>query len=463
MNDLKRQMKLGAFLQPFGHHVAAWRYAGTQVNAANDMQHHIELAQTAERGLFDMLFVADTLTLWGTDPQVLSRMAHVAWMEPITLMSALSVVTKNLGLVCTASTTYDEPFLLARRFGSLDIISGGRAGWNLITSANASEAFNFSRETHPDKDQRYQRAREFADVVVGLWESWDDDAFIRDKESGRFFHPDKLHVLNYKGKHFSVRGPLNVARSRQGHPVMVQAGASDDGRDLAAETADVVFTAHPSLESAQAFYKDLKQRAAEVGRNPAHVKIMPGFFVTVGRTKAEAEDKFARVQALIHPDVGVRLLSNFLGFELSGYPVDGPLPEIPPSRVTSTRVQLLTDLARSENLTIRQLYTRIAGGRGHIQFIGTPTEVADELERWFTGAAADGFNIMPPVLPQGLDDFVEMVIPELQRRGLFRTAYEGTTLRENLGLPWPTRKTRPDWHHNRDSAASGRDTNRFQS
>jgi FMN-dependent oxidoreductase (nitrilotriacetate monooxygenase family) len=435
-------MKLGAFLWPFGHHVAAWRHPATPENASNDIQHYMELAQTAERGLFDMLFVADTTGLLATEPENLSRMSYVAWMEPVTLMAALSAVTKRIGLACTASTSYDQPYLLARRFGSLDIISGGRAAWNLITTANPLEALNFSRDPHPDKDVRYRRAREFAEVVKGLWESWDDDAFIRDKASGRFFDPAKLHILNHKGEHFSVRGPLNVARSRQGHPVMVQAGASDDGRDLAAETADVVFTAHQTLESARAFYSDLKQRTAKFGRDPDHIKIMPGFFVTVGRTEAEAKEKFDRVQGLIHPEVGIRLLSTFINFDLTGYPVDGPLPEIQPSKVSASRTTLLTDIARRENLTIRQLYTRIAGGRGHIQFAGTPTQVADELERWFVGKAADGFNIMPPVLPEGLNDFVEMVIPELQRRGLFRTSYEGTTLRENLGLPWPTPKAR---------------------
>jgi FMN-dependent oxidoreductase (nitrilotriacetate monooxygenase family) len=435
-------MKLGAFLQPFGHHVAAWRYPGTPDDAGNDFAHYTELAQTAERGLFDMLFVADTTGLWATDREGLSRMAYVAWMEPITLMAALSTVTRRIGLACTASTSYDQPYHLARRFGSLDIISGGRAAWNLITTANPNEALNFSRERHPDKDERYRRAREFAQVVKGLWESWDDDAFIRDKQAGRFFDPDKLHILDHEGAHFSVRGPLNVARSRQGHPVMVQAGASDDGRDLAAETADVVFTAHQSMESAQAFYADLKRRVAGFGRNPDDLKIMPGFFVTVGRTEQEAKDKFARVQELIHPDVGVRLLSTFINFDLTGYPVDGPLPEIPDSKVSASRRGLITDIARRDNLTIRQLYMRIAGGRGHIQFAGTPAQVADELQRWFESRAADGFNIMPPVLPQGLNDFVDLVIPELQRRGLFRTAYEGATLRENLGLPWPTPRAR---------------------
>ena len=438
MNGNSRMMRLGAFLWPFGHHVAAWRHPATPENASNDFQHYTALAQTAERGLFDMLFVADTTGLIATDRESLSRISYVAWMEPVTLMSALSVVTKHIGLACTASTSYDQPYHLARRFGSLDIISGGRAAWNLITTANPIEALNFSRDPHPDKDFRYSRAREFAEVVKGLWESWDDDAFIRDKASGRFFDPEKLHILNHSGQHFSVRGPLNVARSRQGHPVMVQAGASDDGRDLAAETADVVFTAHQSMESAQAFYVDLKRRVAGFGRNPDHLKIMPGFFVTVGRTEDEAKEKFARIQELIHPDVGVRLLSTFINYDLTGYPVDGPLPEIPDSKVAASRRALLVGIARRDNLTIRQLYTRIAGGRGHFQFVGTPTQVADEMQRWFENGAADGFNVMPPILPGGLDDFVDMVIPELQRRGLFRTAYQGTTLRENLGLPWPT-------------------------
>jgi len=431
-------MRLGAFLWPFGHHVAAWRHPNTPDNAANDFPHYVEMAQTAERGLFDMLFVADTTGLIATDPENISRISYVAWMEPITLMSALSTATRHIGLACTASTSYDQPYHIARRFGSLDIISGGRAAWNLITTANPLEAYNFSRDPHPDKDTRYRRAREFAQVVKGLWESWDDDAFIRDKASCRFSDPDKLHILNHKGEFFSVRGPLNVARSRQGHPVMVQAGASDDGRDLAAETADVVFTAHQSMESAKAFYADLKRRVAQLGRNPDHVKIMPGFFVTVGPTEAEAKDKFARIQALIHPDVGVRLLSTFINFDLTGHPIDGPLPDIPDSKVSASRRGLITDIARRENLTIRQLYTRIAGGRGHFQFVGTPGQVADEMQRWFENGAADGFNVMPPILPDGLADFVDLVIPELQRRGLFRTAYEGTTLRENLGLPWPT-------------------------
>jgi FMN-dependent oxidoreductase (nitrilotriacetate monooxygenase family) len=448
-------MRLGAFIWPFGHHIAAWRHPTTPQNAANDFPHYIELAKTAERGLFDMLFVADTTGLISTDRESLSHASYVAWMEPITLMSALSVVTKHIGLACTASTSYDQPYHIARRFGSLDIISGGRAAWNLITTANPLEASNFSRDPHPDKDVRYRRAREFVHVVKGLWESWDDAAFIRDKPSGRYFDPDKLHILDHKGEFFSVRGPLNVARSKQGHPVMVQAGASDDGRDLAAETAEVVFTAHQSLESAQSFYADLKRRTAGFGRNPEHIKIMPGFFVTVGRTEQEARDKFARIQDLILPDVGVRLLSTFINFDLTGYPIDGPLPNIPDSKVSASRRALITDIARRNHLTIRQLYTHIAGGRGHFQFVGTPAQVADEMQRWFENGAADGFNVMPPILPNGLDDFVEMVIPELQRRGLFRIAYQGTTLRENLGLPWPTPRHASAVPASRPAAALG--------
>jgi FMN-dependent oxidoreductase (nitrilotriacetate monooxygenase family) len=361
----------------------------------------------------------------------------VAWFEPITLMSALAAATKHIGLVCTQTTTYDEPFLIARRFASLDMISGGRAGWNLVTSGKAAEASNFGREAHLPKDERYQRAREFAAVVTGLWDSWEPDAFLRDKSSGKFFDAHKMHPLHHRGEHFRVRGPLNVGPSPQGRPIMVQAGASDDGRALAAETADVIFTAQPSIEGARAFYEDVKARMRRHDRDPDDVKIMPGFFVTVGRSADEAREKFATLQRLIHPKAGLLLLSNFLAMDMSAYDVDGPVPELPPSKTRSSRAALMVDLARRDNLTIRQLYTRIAGGRGHYQIAGTPMEIADRLEEWFTTGAADGFNIMPPVLPQSLEDFVALVIPELQRRGLFRTAYEGTTLRESLGLKWP--------------------------
>jgi FMN-dependent oxidoreductase (nitrilotriacetate monooxygenase family) len=433
----KREMKLGAFLRPPGHHVAAWRHPEAAADAGVNIQHYVRLAQTAERGLFDLIFMADTVTVFDAEPEVLSHTSYVVWFEPFSLMSALAMTTKTIGLVCTATTTYDEPFHIARRFASLDQISGGRSGWNLVTSMQASEARNFGRESHLKHDERYRRAREFAMVVRGLWDSWDDDAFIRDRASGRFFHPERMHVLNHQGSYFKVRGPLNVARSPQGRPVMVQAGSSDDGKELAAETAEIVFTAHQNVGSARAFYSDVKSRAGKYGRGPEDLVVMPGVLAIVGRSEAEAQEKFQQLQELIHPKVGLMLLSTFLGFDLSGYPIDGPLPDLPDSVLANSRAAMFQDMARRENLTIRQLYMRIAGGRGHWQIYGTAKQIVDQLESWFVAGAADGFNIMPAVEPGSLEDFVELVIPELQRRNLFRTSYRGKTLRDNLGLARP--------------------------
>jgi FMN-dependent oxidoreductase (nitrilotriacetate monooxygenase family) len=352
-------------------------------------------------------------------------------------MSALSGFTQNIGLVCTASTTYEEPFALARKFASLDLVSRGRAGWNLITSGNETEAQNFGRTAHPPKAERYRRAREFAEVVVGLWNSWDEDAFIRDRASGIFFDREKMHVLGHRGRYFSVQGPLNVPRSPQGEPVLVQAGASEDGMELAAETAEVVFAAQSRLEGGKAFYANVKGRMAKYGRNPDHLKILPGLAVTVGRTEDEAKEKHERMQDLIHPDVGLGLLSRRIGFDLSGYPLDGPLPELPKNDVVASRSDVMIDMARRENLTIRQLYKRFAGARGHLEVVGTPVQIADTMQQWVEQRAADGFNVIVPYFPGGLDDFVDGVIPELQRRNLFRTEYESATLRGNLGLPIP--------------------------
>jgi len=386
-----------------------------------------------------MIFFADGVAVRerGKGTQAWSRSA-VVHFEPLTLLSALSVVTERIGLTATVSTTYNEPFHLARKFASLDYLSGGRAGWNLVTSATEAEAKNFSREKHMEHTQRYERAKEFVDVVTKLWDSWEDDAFLRDKESGVYFDPDKLHVPNHKGEHFSVRGPLNVARPLQGYPVIIQAGSSEDGQNLAAQTAEVVFTAQQTLAEAQAFYSGLKGRLAKYGRSPDHLKIMPGVFPVIGKTEQEAKDKYEQLQELIHPTVGLGLLSGLVGgVDLSGYPVDGPVPELPDTELAKSRLKLVTDLAKRENLTIRQLYLAIAGARGHRTIWGTPQQIADQLEEWFVNGGADGFNIMPPWLPGGLDEFVDLVIPELQRRGLFRTEYEGRTLRENLGLPRP--------------------------
>jgi N-acetyl-S-(2-succino)cysteine monooxygenase len=307
-----------------------------------------------------------------------------------------------------------------------------------VTSSTESEALNFSLDQHVGHADRYERAREFAAVVTGLWNSWDDDAFIRDPGSGVYFDPEKLHVLNHRGKHFKVRGPLNVARSPQGHPVIVQAGASEPGKELAAATAEAIFTAQQTLADAQAFYREIKNRAAKNGRDPDHVKIMPGVFPVVGRSEAEAKEKFEELQSRIHPAVGLALLSSALGgFDLSGYPLDGPLPDLPETNGPKSRQKLVVDLARNGNLTIRQLYLSIAGARGHWQVVGTAEQIADQLEQRFRHDGADGFNVMAPHLPGGLEDFIAFVVPELRRRGLFRTEYEGRTLRENLGLPHP--------------------------
>jgi FMN-dependent oxidoreductase (nitrilotriacetate monooxygenase family) len=367
------------------------------------------------------------------------RMSHVVWIDPAFLLAGLAAVTTHRGLVCTASTTYEEPYLVARRFASLDHISGGRAGWNLVTTANPAAARNFSREAHPPKAARYERAREFADVVLGLWDSWDEDAFIRDREAGVYFDPARMHVLGHVGEHFRVQGPLNVARSPQGRPVLVQAGASEWGRQLAAETAEVVFSATPTIDEGRAFYGDVKRRMPATGRDPDDLKVMPGIFVTVGRTEDEAHEKRALLQSLIHPEVGIGLLSRHVGMDLTGLDLDGPFPDLPEGhdRTAIFRAQVVSDMAKRDGLNLRQLAILFADGRGHLEVCGNPCQIVDVMEEWFTTGAADGFNVLPPVLPASLVDFVDLVIPELQRRGLFRTEYEGRTLRGHLGLKIP--------------------------
>jgi len=438
-----RQMKLGAFLMTDGHHVAAWRHPRSRPDAGVSIEHFIELATLAERAKFDAVFLADSVGVRDRNIDSLSHTSRAVSFEPLTLLSALSVVTKRIGLIATASTSFNEPFNIARKFASLDLLSHGRAGWNLVTSSTDSEALNFNYDQHLAHADRYERALEFADVVTGLWNTWEDDAFVRDQASGVFFAPDKLHVLNHRGKHFKVRGPLNVARSPQGHPVIVQAGASEPGKELAAATAEAIFTAQLTLADAQAFYADVKGRLEKYGRDPDHLKIMPGVFPVVGRTEAEAREKFEELQSRIHPAVGLALLSgNLGGVDLSGYPLDGPLPDLPETNGPKSRQKLVIDLARRENLTIRQLYLSIAGARGHWQVVGTAAQIADQLEERFLKGGADGFNVMAPYLPGGLQDFVDHVIPELRRRGLFRSEYEGATLRENLGLPFPAHKRR---------------------
>lgn len=429
-------MSLGAFIHPAGHHVAAWRHPDVSPDPL-DIQQYIHIARTAEQACFDALFIADSLAVF--DSSEAHKMARSNYFEPVTLLATLSAVTKNIGLIATATTSYNQPYHIARQFASLDHLSGGRAGWNLVTSDAANEAANFNRDQHFSHQERYLRAREFYQVVEGLWNSWEEDAFIYNKQDGLVYHPQKMHPLDHQGDYFQVRGPLNIARSPQGKPVVVQAGSSEAGKALAAETADVVFTAQSSLEKAKLFYQDVKKRLKAHNRTADGLKIMPGMLLVTGKSQSEAEDKYQQFQQLVLPEVGIALLGRMLGnFDLSGYPQDEPLPELPLSDSgQQSRQALLRAIAAEENLTLAELGLRIAGGRGHHSVIGTPQQIADELQCWFEEYAADGFNIMVPHLPQGLDDIARDVVPELQRRGLFRHSYQGNTLRNHLGLTIP--------------------------
>ena len=460
MNDAsmpaaRRQMKLGLFFDGSGHHVAAWRDPSVDAHARLSFKQYARIAQTAERGKFDLLFTADTNATFGADDvEVWRRTAACSRLEPLTLLGALAAVTERIGLVATMTTTYYEPFTVARFFASLDQISSGRAGWNLVTSLAAAEALNFSHETHAAHAERYARAREFAQVVLGLWDSWEDGAIIADKASGLYLDTAKMHVLNHKGEHFSVRGPLMIQRSPQGRPVIVQAGQSDDGRELAGECGEVIFTVQQDLEAARAFYADVKRRAVQHGRSPDAVKILPGVMTVIAGSRAEAEDKYEKLQSLIQPELGVRNLSAYFGKDLSAYPLDGPVPEPVWANAEHGRLKVIVELARRENLSIRQLYKRVIGQRAHRTVCGTPAEIADTLQHWFEAGAADGFNLLPLTFPQGLDDIVDLLVPELQRRGLFRTEYEGATLRANLGLPIPQNRWAEDARMARESVSA---------
>jgi alkanesulfonate monooxygenase len=432
-----RQLRLGLSMFRMGYHIAAWRHPSVHPDGSMQFDYFREITETAQRGLFDLVFMADELAVRGGDtpPGALSRSHNGAELEPITLLAALASVTRHIGLVATGSTTYSEPYNLARQFLSLDHLSKGRAGWNVVTSWGAEDALNFGHLAVPDYNLRYERAGEFLTVVKKLWNTWDADAFIRDKASGMFYDATKLHVANHKGKYFAVRGPLNVARSPQGEPVVFFAGESEPGRDIAAAMADVVFTAQQELAAAKAYYASIKGRLARFGRSEDKLIVMPGLMATVGATRSEAQAKYDELRELIDPVVGLASLYDRLG-DLSEYPLDGPVPE-PKNPKFKSRAELIYKLAQRENYTIRELYVALAFGRGHRVVIGTPTDVADQMQHWFNERAADGYNIIPTHLPGAIQDFVELVVPELQRRGLFRTRYEGLTLRENLGLPVP--------------------------
>ncbi|WP_414753457.1 LLM class flavin-dependent oxidoreductase [Anabaena sp. CCY 9910] len=434
-----KQLKLGAFMRPVSIHTGAWRYPGALPDANFNFPALKKFIQKLEQGKFDAFFMADHLAVLNMPINALKRSHTVTSFEPFTLLSALASVTEHIGLVATASTTYDAPFHIARRFASLDHISSGRAGWNIVTTANPDAALNFGLEEEMEHDERYRRAREFYDVVTGLWDSFADDAFVRDVEAGIYFDPDKLHVLNHQGKYLSVRGPLNIARPIQGWPVIVQAGASEAGRQLAAETAEVVFAPAGNLEAGKALFADIKGRAQAIGRDPDSIKILPGALVIVGETVAEARAKREHLDSLVHYESGIASLNSALGYDVSGFDPDSPLPEIPQTNAGRSSRERVVALAQRENLTIRQLAQRI-GSYGGLAFVGTPQTIADEMEKWLNEEGSDGFNIMFPFLPEGLNDFVDEVIPELQRRGIFRKEYEGTTLRENLGLARPANR-----------------------
>ena len=432
----KKQLHLGAFMRPASIHTGAWRYPGGWPDVNFNFAKIQQLAQKLEAGKFDTFFMADHMAVLNMPFKALRRSHTITSFEPFTLLSALAVSTKRIGLAATASTTYDAAYHIARRFASLDHISNGRAAWNIVTTSNPDAALNFGMKEITEHGTRYRRAREFYDVVTGLWDSFADDAIVRDVESGIFSDPDKIHVLDHHGEFLDVRGPLNIARPVQGWPVIVQAGASDPGRQLAAETAELVFTSQPNLEAARAFYKDVKDRTLAYGRNKDHIKILPACMVILGETKEEALKKRAILDSLVHEDSCLPSLSIALGVDASKFDLDGPLPEIPETNQGKTSRERAITLARKENLTVRQLAQRI-GGYASLAMVGTVKSVADEMEEWLVMEGSDGFTIQFPYHPGGLFDFVDNLVPELQRRGIFRSEYKGATLRENLGLPRP--------------------------
>lgn len=438
----RRQLSLAVHFHPTGHHVAAWLDPRSQIDAGSNAAHYLELARTAERGKFDLIFLADSLAIRQGDLKAQGRWPqYMAYFEPLTLLSAMSAVTSHVGLVATASTSYTEPFNLARYFGSLDHLSGGRAGWNIVTTGNAASSRNFGRAEHFAHDERYDRAGEFVEIVRGLWDSWDDDAFVMDRASGRYLLPEKMHWLNHRGDVFSVTGPLNMRRPPQGHPVLFQAGTSEAGRETAARVADGVFVQQQSPELCREIRRDIRARMPKYGRSPEDLLVMPGMAVIVGRTETEARAQFDALQSRIHPDVGMAILSAELGnMELPDLDLDRPFPlELIPSldQGARTTVQNFRTIVERENPTVRELYQRFSGARGSYQLVGDPRQIADVLEDWFRSEAADGFIIQPAILPGGLDDFVALVVPELQRRGIYRTEYAGRMLRDHLGLARP--------------------------
>jgi FMN-dependent oxidoreductase (nitrilotriacetate monooxygenase family) len=445
MSQNSRQFHLNAFLMGVGHHEAAWRHPRTEAHRVLDVAHFQELGRIAERGKLDSVFFADGLAV---GPRI--KRNALAVFEPVTLLSAIAVATERVGLIATASTSYSDPYNLARKFTSLDHISSGRAGWNIVTSAGADEAANFGVDGIPAHRGRYERAEEFVDVTLALWDSWEDGAVVLDEESGIFADPDRVHTVDHVGERFRVKGPLNSPRSAQGRPLLVQAGSSEAGREFAARYAEAVFTAQRTLAEGQQFYRDLKARVVAHGRSADELKVLPGIVPFIADTQEEAEELERSFTDLISPEYALRQLSTMLGVDLTEHVLDAPLPPLPPLdeiEGNKSRYQLVKDLAANGDLTVRELIGLLGGGRGHRTFAGTPEQIADELQTWFEEGAADGFNIMPPYLPGGLDDFVDRVVPILQERGLFRTEYTADTLRGHYGLGDPGNRFTEEFAH----------------
>jgi len=437
----KRKLHFNAFMRPATIHTGGWRYPGGFADANFNLNHIIRFIQKLEEGKFDTFFMADHLALLNMPIEALKRSATPTSFEPMTLLSALAMVTKKIGLVATSSTTYDAPYHVARRFASLDHISGGRSGWNIVTTANPNASRNFGIEFQMEHDERYSRAKEFYDVVTGLWDSWEDDAFVRNQKTGIFFDTEKMHILNHQGKYLKSRGPLNIARPIQGWPVIVQAGASNAGRQLAAETAEVVFTSQPTIDHAREFYSDVKGRMKQIGRNPSHMHILPACMVIIANSLEDAKERRAKLDSLVHFESAIASLSIALGTDASVFDPEEMLPDIPETNAGQSSREKAIRLAKEEGLTVRQLAQRI-GGHSSLCLMGPPELVADQMEEWLSNGGADGFTIQFPYLPQGLDDFVEKLVPILQKKGIYREDYEGNTLRENLGLPRPKNQFR---------------------
>ena len=431
-------MKLFHMLLNTGSHLGGWRHPKAATGGEGSLAYYQQAAAATERGLFDALFFADVSGFSRVRNKSIFSRSETIKLDPLTLLAALVGSTTNLGLIATGSTTYSLPYTLARQFASIDQLSGGRAGWNMVTSTGENEAHNYGLDQNMAHAERYARATEFVELVLGLWDSFEEGAILSDKAAGRFADPDKLHAQNYAGRYVRSYGPLNVPRSPQGRPVLVQAGSSDTGRAFATRFAEAIFTSHPTVESAQAFYTQIKGEVAAGGRDPDHLKVLPSLKPVVGGTEAEAKALIEELNELVHPELALGILESFLGgVDLSGHDIDGPLPPIPETEnAKSTRARIV-DWAERDNLTIGQLAKRVAAQRTGGLVVGAPEQVADTLETWFREKAADGFVISAAYMPGGFDDFVDQVVPILQKRGVFRTQYEGSTLRENLGLPYP--------------------------